>query len=69
MQNNLNSGDGMSVDKSTIQDRREALEMLQEHVSEDCVKYGFYIGKISGQPVADYGNCMVENEINKLQLL
>ena len=63
----LNPGDGMSATKSTPEQRKTVLEILNE-ITDDRVKYGFYIGTISRSPVADYGGNNVKNEINENNL-
>lgn len=65
---NLNANDGMSFDKSHVEDRKKVLEKISEitgfnYVTNDNLKYGFYIGALSGRPVADYGANQVQNEI------
>jgi len=59
----LNPGDGMSVSQSTEHERSKVLELLLEEPSEDCIKFGFYMGKHYPGPIADYKNDCVKKEI------
>lgn len=59
----LKPGDGMSAEKSTIQERGQVLDKIQDEISQDCLKYGFYIGGYWQEPIADYQGDGVKREI------
>lgn len=63
----LKSGDGMTAANSQPEERKEVLETLYGSASNDAIKYGFYIGTLLPEPVADYGGTMCTNEVTFME--